>query len=116
MTDAAELDELIAEITVDCDDEEERLSSLLSVFTDEITFPLEAAVLDITVLVLDVDMRESELTARCRHGSAEGEIALADLVFPAHTVAAWLHAVYRRFLGLTPRPATKPEGWNLSWQ
>jgi hypothetical protein len=39
------------------------------------------------------------------------QLALADIVFPDGTVAAWLHAAYRCYLGLKPFPATAPAGW-----
>ncbi|GAB2448195.1 hypothetical protein GCM10027062_32240 [Nocardioides hungaricus] len=29
--------------------------------------------------------------------------------------AAWIHAAYRRCLGLAPYPAAIPEGWEPSW-
>jgi hypothetical protein len=118
VSNTAELDELIAEITVDCYNEDEQLSGLLTAFSDELALPLNAELLDISVLVLGFDMRGSgrELTARCRHGVTDGEIALADLTFPAGSVAAWLHAAYRRFLGLPSRPASKPAGWTPSWR
>jgi len=118
MPKTAELDELIAEITVDCHDEDEQLSGFLVAFTDQVEPPLDANLLDITVQVLGFDLpgRSATIVARCRHGRSTGEISLADLTFPPGSVAAWLHAAYRRFLLLKPRPATKPTGWTLSWQ
>lgn len=115
--DITELDELIAEITVDCYDEDEQLSAFLVAFAHEIETPLEADLLDITVQVHSFDLHGSPgaLIARCRHGASTGEISLADLTFPPGTVAAWIHAAYRRFLLLEPRPATKPARWTLSW-
>ncbi|RZT77827.1 hypothetical protein EV382_0992 [Micromonospora violae] len=40
-----------------------------------------------------------------------GEVTLADLAFPPHTVTAWIHAAYRRYLGLTPFPARPRPEW-----
>jgi hypothetical protein len=40
---------------------------------------------------------------------------MVDLFFPPDTVAAWLHAAYRRWLGLDPHPYDMPSGWRPSW-
>lgn len=56
-----------------------------------------------------------EVTAHCLHGNTRQEISLTDLVFPPDTRAAWVHAAYRRCLGLEPFPAAIPEGWQPDW-
>ena len=40
---------------------------------------------------------------------------LALVVFAPDTAAGWIHAAYRRRLGLVPHPAAVPGGWKPSW-
>jgi hypothetical protein len=55
-------------------------------------------------MAMETDPRVADNRERRRY------VALADLAFPADTVAAWLHAAYRHYLGLKatgsaiPRP------------
>jgi hypothetical protein len=51
------------------------------------------------------------LVAHCTSGAIERWLALVDLEFPEDTVAAWLHAAYRRERGLTPYNFAMPVGW-----
>jgi hypothetical protein len=69
------------------------------------------------VTVVEVDIGEDgvSLVARCVSGEIERWLALADLEFPADTVAAWLHAAYRREHGLTPYPFAMPVDWKPDW-
>jgi hypothetical protein len=55
------------------------------------------------------------IVARCRRDGARQDLAMVDLSFPPDTVAAWLHAAYRRWLGLDPHPYDMPAGWRPSW-
>lgn len=107
------LDELITAILVDCYGEDEELTAFLTIFDDEVHSPAEATVLQtpVTVTGFDYPNGRRELTARCRGARDVQQLALADVVFPDGTVAAWLHAAYRRYLGLKPFPATAPAGW-----
>jgi hypothetical protein len=41
---------------------------------------------------------------------------LADLAFPPDTETAWIHAAYRRYLGLQPFPADPRPGWTWTDQ
>jgi hypothetical protein len=107
------LDDLIGRILVDCYGEDEELTAFLTILDDEVRRPAEATVLRTPVIVIGFDYPDGrrELTARCRNAQDVQQLALADVVFPDGTVAAWLHAAYRRFLGLKPFPATEPAGW-----
>ncbi len=60
----------------------------------------------VTVTELDYEDPARGLVARCDGPHGSGQVALADLAFPADSVAAWLHAAYRHHLGLKPFPAT----------
>jgi hypothetical protein len=107
------LDQLISAILVDCYSEDEELTAFLTILDDAVDRPAEATVLNASVTVTGFDHPDGrrELTARCRSARGQQQLALADVVFPDGTVAAWLHATYRRYLGLKPFPATAPAGW-----
>ena len=118
MTRSDDLDRLVEAITVDCYDEEERMTAFHAVFSDEVALPTRAALLGIPVEVLGFDVREDgrELLARCRRpGSVAQEVSLVDQVFPPASVGGWLHGAYRRCLGLKPFEAIVPAGWKPSW-
>jgi hypothetical protein len=118
MTTDEELDVLISEVTVDCYDADEQSSAFAEAFNDQIDSPASATLVGVPVEVVAADVRatSSEVTAHCSHGQHRDEIAIADLTFEDGTGVAYVHAAYRRFLGLEPRPATKPADWSLSWQ
>jgi hypothetical protein len=107
------LDDLIAKILVDCYGEDEELTAFLTILDDEVRLPAEATVLKRPVTVTEFDYPDGrrELIALCRSAQDAQQLALADVVFPDGTIAAWLHAAYRRYLGLKPFPATPPAGW-----
>lgn len=117
MTDPDVLDRLVETITVDAYDVAEQMTAFHSVFNEAAAGPTWATIVGVPVLVLDVDVRDTgtELTAHCRHDGDQQEISLTDLVFPPEAVAAWIHAAYRRCLGLEPFPAAIPVGWQPSW-
>jgi hypothetical protein len=108
------LTQLIDEITVDAYDTDEQLSGFLQVFQDEVTAPVSATVLGMTVEVTRFDLEGDErrgLVARCRHQGTAGTLSLADVRFEPKSVAGWLHAAYRTWLCLAPFPARRPPGW-----
>jgi hypothetical protein len=115
MTMAQTLAELIAEITLDAYDLYEQLSGLLQVFSDEVTVPASGAVLDFPVEVTGFDFEGDErrgLVAQCEHGRVVGAVSLVDVRFEPHSVAGWLHATYRSWLGRPPFPALRPSDWS----
>ena len=116
MTMAQSLAKLIDEITLDAYDLYEQLSGFLQVFSDEVTVPAPGAVLDFPVDVTGFDFEGDErrgLVAQCQHDECAGTVSLVDVRFEPCSVAGWLHAAYRTWLGLPPFPALRPSGW--SW-
>lgn len=117
MTALDALDRLVAVMTVDAYDTYEQITAFYTVFEEEAALPARATVVGFPVLVTEIDIRVdgTQLTAHCQHQDARQEISLTDLAFPPDTTAAWVHAAYRRYLGLEPFPATIPEGWQPDW-
>lgn len=115
MSDLTDLDRLVSDITVDAYDVAEQITAFHAVISSEVEEPVWATIVGVPVLVLDADIRDTglEMTAHCRHDGDEQEICFTDLVFPPDTIAAWIHAAYRRLLGLKPFPASIPAGWRL---
>ncbi|MFN2537305.1 MAG: hypothetical protein ABR549_04025 [Mycobacteriales bacterium] len=110
------LEELTSGIVVDAYVIDEQLSSFCQVFVDEVELPHTAMVLGVAIDVLGFDYPADErrgLTARCRDRQVEQEVSLVDLSFPQDSVAAWIHAAFRDWLGLTTFPARQPSGWAL---
>ena len=96
-----ELDNLIAEITIDCYDEDEALSAFENAFDDDAPFPIPATVVGEDIEVLSIDTRNGrrELIATCQRAGQHHQIALLDInVHPDHP-ASRLLAAYRRWLG-----------------
>ena len=111
---AQSLARLVEEITVDAHDTDEQLSGFLQVFQDEVTVPVSAAVLGMTVEVTGFELEGDErrgLVARCRHQGTTDVVSLADVHFEPSSVPGWLHAAYRTWLCLPPFPAERPSGW-----
>jgi len=115
MTRRDEVDRLLEVITVDCYNLAEQVTAFYEAFAEAV--PLPTTVVGATARVLGIDIAEhgEELTARCQRGDVVQDLRLSDLVFPPDTAAAWIHAAYRRCLGLTTHPAAVPAGWKPSW-
>jgi hypothetical protein len=115
--DRTELERLIADIVVDAYGDDEQQTAFLTAFEEETRLPARATVLDIEVQVTGFDYRDERqgVLARCRREKVRQELAVADLVFPPGTTAAWVQAAYRQWLGLVPHPADLPPGWTVSW-
>lgn len=112
MSNHDQLDRLIEAVTVDCYNDSEQATAFYTVFTEEVRFPAAASLLGSAVQVREIDVGGDgqSLLARCASGTLERWLALTDLEFPEDEVAAWLHAAYRRSLGLTPYPYAMPDG------
>ncbi len=117
MTGPDEVDRLVEVITVDCYNPSEQMTAFYEVFAVEVPLPATATVVGATVRVVGIDIAEhdEELAARCQRGDVVQDLQLSDLVFSPDTAAAWIHAAYRRCLGLTAHPAAVPAGWKPSW-
>ena len=113
----ADLDALVAAITVDAYGDDEPQTAFVEVFIQEVRLPASATVLGVPVDVVGFDYRDERLgiVARCRRGGVRQDLAVVDLFFPPDAVAAWVQAAYRRWLGLDPRPYDIPAGWRPSW-
>ncbi len=109
------LDRLVAAITVDAYDVEEQVTAFFEAFANEVELPVQTVVLGLPVEVVEFGIadNDAELTARCRRGADAQELSLTYLMFPADSVVGWLHAGYRRCLGLRPYPASQPPNWEL---
>ena len=113
----ADLDELVAAITVDAYGDDEPQTAFLEVFNQEAQLPAGATVLGAPVEVVGFDYRDDRrsIVACCRRDGVAQDLAAADLVFPPDAVAAWVQAAYRRWLGLTPHTFDMPADWRPSW-
>jgi len=104
----ADLDELIAEITVDAYGDDEQLWAFLQVFSDEIALPCDMFVIGepVSVVAFDYDGNQRRgLTARCRRqDSSEYVVAVSELALPARSSDAPVLAAYRKWSGLSPLP------------
>ena len=80
-TPKAELDEVLADATVDCYNEDEEFSGVLTTLEDNLPFPFEAK-----VQVVGIDERRSEpgrgIIAKVRKGKKEYGAALSELETP----------------------------------
>jgi hypothetical protein len=113
MSSADDLERVLDIILVDCYGEDEEYSAFLTVLDEEIGLPTAASLLGTPVTVTKLDYHDPArgLVGRCEGPNGSGDVALADLAFPADTVAAWLHAAYRHHLGLKPFPAIPRPDW-----
>jgi hypothetical protein len=113
----ADLDDLVADITVDAYGDDEPQVAFLEVFNNEVQTPTVATVLGVPIDVVGFDYHDERrgIVAVCRRDGARQELAVADLIFPPDAVVAWVQAAYRRWLGLTPHPMHMPVGWRPSW-
>ena len=105
---AANLDQLIEEITVDTHGDDEQLWAFRQAFEDSISVPCDGFVIGepVSVVAFEYDGNERRgLTARCRRDDgSEHVVAAPEVVLPARTSAARLLAAYRKWLGLEPFP------------
>ena len=94
-----ELDSLIAEITVDCHDEDEQLMGFAAAF-EEAGLPCRGTVIGEEVEVLSVGESggRHELVATCERAGRRHELALLDVHLDADPETARLLAAYRRWL------------------
>jgi hypothetical protein len=110
------LHRLIDNITVDAYDVSEQLTGFLESFLNNVEVPAEAKLLGVNLEVAGFDLEGDErrgLVAKCRHDEGSGSVSLADIRFQEESVAAWLHAANRTWLGLKPFPAREPSDWSL---
>lgn len=98
---AAALDAMVEEATVDCYNEDEQLTGLLTMIEDNLVTPFETQVLGVDVDVKRVDLADSDqIVAICSRGELRQAIPIVDLPLPTSPPegAEWIEA-YRRWLG-----------------
>lgn len=112
-----DLDRLVAVITVDCDNLGEQVGAFYEVFAEVVPLPATATVVGTPIHIVGIDVADDgeALTALCRRGDVVQDLRLSEVVFPPDSAASWVHAAYRRSLGLVPYPAAVPDGWKPSW-
>lgn len=95
-----QLDAMIEEATVDCYNEAEQVTGLLTVIEEHLTMPFETRILGAEVEVQRMDLTDDDqIVAICSRGEHSQTIALADLPLPTPLPdgAEWIEA-YRRWL------------------
>jgi hypothetical protein len=95
-----ELDQLIEEATVDCDDEEEQVSGFFSMIDENLALPFATQMLGVEVSVVSIEMDDyGGLKAVCERNGYRQNIDLADLPLPvpAPPGAEWV-AAYQRWV------------------
>jgi hypothetical protein len=99
--DAARLDRLIEEATVDCYNESEQAVGLFTMLEEHLALPFTTKVLGVEVTVERVDITSAEtIVAICRRGHTRQQVPILDLPLPSPTPkgAEWIDA-YRRWIG-----------------
>ena len=93
------LDELIAEITVDCNDEDEELTGFENAFDEWAALPCSGTVIgeDVQVLSVATQNGRRELVATCERAGQKYQIALLDVELKADPATKGLLAAYRRW-------------------
>jgi hypothetical protein len=94
----AELNAMIEEATVDCNDEEDALTGFATSVEDNLEVPFETMVLGVTVTVTGVTHTSHGLVADCARGRHRQAIHVLDLPLPEPPPkgAEWI-AAYRRW-------------------
>jgi hypothetical protein len=94
----AELDDLIADATVDAYDTEEQLTGLFTMLDEHLAVPFKTTIVGMTVTVEGVTDDENRFIASCARDQHRQTIDLRDLPVPspAPAGAEWITA-YRRW-------------------
>lgn len=96
-----QLDSLIEEITVDCQDEDEQLQGFENAFDEDATLPCPGTIIGEHVEVLHVGQANGrrELIATCQRHGRSYQLALLDIEINADPATSRLLAAYRRWTG-----------------
>ena len=96
-----ELDDLIADITVDPYDHDEALMGFENAFDEAACFPCPATVVGETIEILSVATTNGrqELIATCQRADRHHQIALLDININADQPASRLLGAYRHWTG-----------------
>jgi hypothetical protein len=95
----SELDSLIADITVDCYNEDEQLTAFEAAFDNDATLPCPGRVMgeEVSVISIGVANRRRELMATCEHKGRRHQMALLDIELNGDPTTKTLVAAYRRW-------------------
>jgi hypothetical protein len=95
-----DLDDVIAEIIVDCHDEDEVLQAFQNAFEEDASLPCQGTVIGESVEVrwIGVGDRRRELIATCRRSGRDYDVALLDIVLQADPTTSRLFDAYRRWI------------------
>ena len=95
----SELDSLIAEITVDCHNDDEQLTAFEAAFDNDATLPCPGNALGEEVRVISIGMANGrrELIATCEHNGGRHQMALLDIELNGDPTTNTLVAAYRRW-------------------
>jgi hypothetical protein len=99
--DAARLEAMVAEATVDCYNEDEQVTGLFTMIEDNLALPFQTAVLGVAVSVVSVDLSDNgQIVAICSRDGLRQTIPILDLPVPVPSPAGaeWIEA-YRRWTG-----------------
>ena len=93
------LEEMLDEATVDCYNEDEQVTGILTMLEEHLDLPFTTTVLGVDVTVERVELRDSgTITAVCFRGRQRQRVPLLDLPLPTPKPAGaeWIDA-YRRW-------------------
>ena len=95
----AKLDALVEDATVDCYNEDEQRTGLLTMIQENLALPFNTQVLGVPVVVERIDINSAdEIVALCRRGRDRQAIPFLDLPLPSPPPAGfeWI-AAYRHW-------------------
>jgi hypothetical protein len=97
----SDLDDLIAEITVDCHDEDEQLQGFENAFDEDADFPCPATIVGqhVEIQSVAINSNRRELIATCRRDDRTYQVALLDIDLNTNPATSRLLAAYRRWNG-----------------
>jgi hypothetical protein len=94
----AELDVLVEEATVDCWNDDERVTGLFTMIDEHLAVPFETVVLGVRVTVIELELEAGgQIMARCVRDGAQQWISVLNLPLPspepdgAQWIAAFRH-------------------------
>jgi hypothetical protein len=95
----SDLQTLIQEITVDCNNDDEELMGFENAFDEQANFPCPGTVIgeQVTVLYVATKNGRRELLATCEHHGRRYELALLDIELHTDPATERLVAAYRHW-------------------
>ena len=106
--DAASLDELIDEFTVESAGDDERILAFLQALEKHVALPCDGFVIGEPVSVVKFDYQGNQrrgLTAKCRRmDGREYEVTASEVALAADTPGSHYLAAYRKWMGVVPYP------------